>query len=444
MNRLMVVLGVGLVSALTTVAGEIADVTGRMEFFGNPNATWWVNDTSPREMKDLKSYQGRLYLTGGDWGKNAGACAVFSMDPFTCAFTNEYASRAEGLAWYRVLPDGSLVVSDSDNCDSWTAFFYRKDPVTGAWKKKSIVGDCPHTFDIVPLGTALVACGEGSIATSTNGFATSTDNGVWQRTFSLLPFKDCAYAITRGCKWHPYEEAAFGDAVTTQKAIRMVYKIDASTLAMTTKFGLTIPDCFDSSYDSAADRELQSADADLDVMLWHTTPISGDRVLAIVGGERASDILPYGLAVFRPSGDRFYAKRVRSIPSGVHPWDLMEYGGKIYCVVSSYDATNKKIVNGVWVSSDGETFAQLFTFSAPGIARCLEYIDGKFYFSFANRSGFKYPTVTGDGYLVGDVYRVDWALEPRRRPWPRLRRFPSPKVRLRTLDSGSPRLRRRT
>ena len=84
-------LGTALLSA--NVAGIAApDLTGSLEYVGNPGYSRWPANPHTRQVLDLAPHRGAIFVTGGDWSPNMGPCPIFAVDPYSGAYTNEFVA----------------------------------------------------------------------------------------------------------------------------------------------------------------------------------------------------------------------------------------------------------------------------------------------------------------------------------------------------------------
>ena len=121
-----------------TVHSEIAppDCTHFLKPLCNPNKTRWdtPEHAKARPITSLFTHGGRIYLSGGEWNANLGPCPIWSVNPASGEFTNEYSAATERIDWFREDDSGRLYAQCTDICERCPdkGPFFRRE-ANGAW-----------------------------------------------------------------------------------------------------------------------------------------------------------------------------------------------------------------------------------------------------------------------------------------------------------------------
>jgi hypothetical protein len=156
-------LKVARANASSSVSQSVSDVTSYVQRIGNP-----FTDKSiyGRNVWDMQLFNGRIYMGHGDTNSNAGPAQIWSYNPSTQSFTNEFTAPEEQVGPFRVI-GGQLYTPGNDATESWElGNFYRLDP--NGWVKKRTIPNALHVYDIaVHNGIMFAAIGTDS---TTNNF----------------------------------------------------------------------------------------------------------------------------------------------------------------------------------------------------------------------------------------------------------------------------------
>ena len=231
-------------AAEPTVHSEIAppDYTHLLKPLCNPNKTRWDNPehAKARPITSLFTHGGRIYLSGGEWNANLGPCPIWSVDPASGEFTNEYSAATERIDWFREDNSGRLYAQCTDICERCPdkGPFFRRE-ANGAWGVPAQPPPCQfpaedfsgatmaaqgyavHTWDLaiwkgrvftagygigwMPLDSTGVLSNATVCLEHPHGKALVITNGVIasekvkyhsQRFYSFLPFDDALFCYT--------------------------------------------------------------------------------------------------------------------------------------------------------------------------------------------------------------------------------------------------------
>ncbi len=183
----------GTDAELLTSAVQIAD-PHRARYPGNS-----LLECFARSIWDLHTFEGRIYIGGGDSWNNTGATAVWSLedDGASPELRLETVVDDEQVALFR--DDGDkLYVPGTDAIESWElGNFYVKQ--AGAWQKMRTVPNALHVWDLAPFQGKLYAfIGEER----GDSLLESTDQGVsWKplpkkvTAGTVIPFDDALLSM---------------------------------------------------------------------------------------------------------------------------------------------------------------------------------------------------------------------------------------------------------
>ncbi len=154
-----------------------------------------------RSIWDMHTFEGRIYLGGGDLARNTGPTEVWSLSE-TGVVTDlqlETVVQDEMVVQFRDC-DGTLFIPGSDATESWRfGNFYLKHE--GHWQKRRTIPGALHVFDIASLeGTlyaaAMTLSGESLFSSSDNGLSWTALESSPQVT-GLVAAGDSLFAISR-------------------------------------------------------------------------------------------------------------------------------------------------------------------------------------------------------------------------------------------------------
>ena len=411
------------------------DYSKHLKFLGNPNSSRWYGTNAvmrnSRFCMTLFPHRGRIYLSGGDWNGNTGSCPIFSIDPDTEMFTQEYSAGTESVTYFREGGDGRLYVPGMDlreGAETMGAYF-RRD-ADGTWTNMM---NCPignirefqkhfadqgyfiHTWDLacwkkkVFVAGYGISCGdEGtnemfkdaspSVTSCLTKVWMTTKNGrrfgtlVMRRFEAFLPFPDELFCYPLAYRYvtenesetkHVVEEWRFDEK-------KGVFKQGENT--------------WDNLYPD-----------DVPVPLFGNTARQGtipqcvtkfkNRCLYLAGSEGQRQ-RPRGLYSAMNVNHTVRAVKVK-LPEDEIPVNITVYENKI-AAMTIRRLEDGKFVNSVWESADGVEFRQLFTFKFrqgfPAGAFCK--VGKKWFFSVGVPiSPAAEPAVEYNGD-EGAVYRI--------------------------------------
>ncbi len=408
----------------------MADVTTSVVRLGNPAGTYNGAQTYARNVWDMQSYGGLLYIGSGNSDSahtsgppfidvNAGPRPVIVFDPGTGLFTTEGTSGAGGtlnteqIDTFRVIDFGGsegtqLVVPEHDpRADSNLGFYALK---SGTWRRHAASGSLgtpQHTYDCVPIGTKLIA-GGGNIGYS-QALSAWNNSGGEATTFMTGD----GSGGSRG--WSAFVLGGKGyiaGSIMADDSEQHLCEVNSGATAVT-QLGHT----FSTIFPSTSSGEVVSDQTPDEAVI--RRPVNFGTSLVFVGASKATDHQwsPFGLySVDEVSGsgglDSATFARL-TLPNSAVPYDLLVDGATLY-VLGAHTSGSDTVV-GVYSTTDLSSWAEQFTFTPNDVdtgtqgqtfARSFEKLSDIWYFGLGSDLGTQ-PANVGDilsfdGGAVGD------------------------------------------
>ena len=451
-------------AAATALHGAVPDVTGSLEYVGNPAKNRWPANPYPRGVLDLQFHKGKLLAGSGEVEVNPGPVYLYGIDPVTLDTRFEYSAGTEAISNFRVASWGELLVPSQDphEGDPNQAHVYIRG-TNGVWRKYlSINGKVPdlaqriiwnktHIWDMEEFDGRVFTAGyqlhwstnrcvkfvdTGSITNAHRPFYFMTPAHGCRRWMSLrrqmqfLRFADDLYAVPNSFIQPNYSA---GDSAPDCNKVEVFHwnsstmKFDESRQAMSTLFPNISSNDFRlvlSPLESHVWDDLPTGTYHpLIVRLGHTTPFKG-RVL-YVGcydtrqGRPALTSYPLPLigcsATVTASDGENTLKADRLSFDGdreEYPWDFAVVGDTVYALTSKPNASTMVVRHSVWKSTDGISFSRVLSFDFHQNMISLDYRDGWFWFGVGVKHatrGYAYDKKADE---AGAIYRVRLPQEP--------------------------------
>lgn len=421
---------------VSLVCAAAPDLTGSLEYLGNPAQSRWPSSSKSRHVQDLQPHRGKIYTSGGEWGNNTGPCPCFAVDPYSGAYVNEFDAGTDAIYEFKEFSDGRLYTSAVDPHENAANIGHTfRRGATGTWYayrnchggNLSDLGSSGypiHNWDMVEYGDKVFVCGYG-ISGSTNRCETKMFNATPTLTSSNRKVAPASWTDSSGgkysapygyslyrrfCAFLPFDDDLF--CVTTQPTLKNdrqtwneweEWRWDASLNrfnCQTNTWAGVAPGVTDAMMDCFA-----YSDGLATLQLWHPTRFK-DRVLYIVGGH-TYNITPVAAYSAVNENHTIKATRLDLGATSVKPFDIYATADAVYLVAAQAGTTTSTVTNSVWKSTDGVAFTPLFTFTSTRQASALCYYDGAFYFGMGANDYTKtcWPKVTGTD-VSGRIYRV--------------------------------------
>lgn len=143
---------------------------------GNPLSAYYTTQMFPRNPWAILPFDGKVFLTGGDSSNPAaGSYAIYSYDPATDAWTQEYVTQDEVSFQLRIWGSDLWSVGWDPNLDDTARLYVRE---SGVWRTLAVGPATGHTYDFVQWAA------DDWWFSSGGGFWRSTDQGA---TWTLGP-----------------------------------------------------------------------------------------------------------------------------------------------------------------------------------------------------------------------------------------------------------------
>ena len=374
-----------LVGALSVLAGPLSPPSlpgtsialaaparlGAPQNLGNPFLG--KRNVYARNVWDMQSYDGKIYLGHGDSASNSGSTPVFSLDPHSGQFTNEFTTTSEQVDEFFPI-GGELYTLDHDPVGANNGNLYCTDG--GNWCIKNNISGAIHEYGLVEHNGALFVGGSSSKTSvwrranggqNWSGVLTSQidssaykklfgpDFEIWgARAFMLLPVKGELYAVRQG--W------ISGNKAGTAGFFR--YNQNSGQFDQSPVTGATLSGGLSTGNDEVRYKRLVKLD-DGSVLTLMAQSINDHQwnPLALM---HVSAIAPGGVAAL-------------ALPGNAKPYDILRRGNLVY--VCAFDASHgQNVVFSLPASNVGRAPTEVLRFDAPTFARSFEEAGGDFYF----------------------------------------------------------------
>jgi len=368
-------------------AARALDVDAAVETLGNP----FQKGAYARNVWNMQVFSDRVYLAHGDTSNggptpNAGPIPIFSFNPATGQFTNEFTADDEQLSAYRII-NGRLCAPGMDAREDWSfGNFYRLED-TG-WKKHRTIPNGVHVYDLYDYkGELFVHLTGGSVVMS------STDSGAsWRNVPGAPSFGSFTFFELNGLLQGANGGGGFGSMWFEYNGASATRRTD---LTQTVLFPGTV----------------------LPASVQVTRPVTFAGKALYLGEGQHADITSWAnkfipFAAFAVHSLSPGAVDIRKIPlpSTDLPWDLLSRNDAVYLLASEkQEGTPDRFIIKAYRSSDLTTWTEVFRFTQPTFARSFEEINGDFYFGLGTDFGLAY---TASSYTddtrpeAGNILRV--------------------------------------
>jgi len=296
---------------------------------------------------DLKSYKNRLYIGSGDSVKNAGPIDIWSYNPTSEKFENEFTVPDEEIRSFKVL-NGALVVPGIDPKGPWDLgnFYQLKD---GVWKTIRNIFNGIHNLDMTIFGGILYA-GLGTAYGAV--VVVSEDHGKSWGTHHVRPSHR---GFARARSFFELENELY--VSTTGRSGSQIYRLVGETFLKDTR-----------GFFPGGRRH--------DALIVTKFTKHRDRSIYIGAAVWARD--PKDIFVARSSNDIVKI----DLPERMVPRDILSFNGKIFVLTHKFD-------RGDFISSVSElvrsaNLKPLFHFRKKSFARSFEKIGEYFYFGLGS------------------------------------------------------------
>lgn len=352
------------------------DLTAEVEVLGNPALEQYPQNAYPRNLWDMRYFEGKIYLGTGNSSnlgpaRNAGPVPVIAYDLGENVFNTEYTVADEQIDRFRII-DGKLTIPGHDPREGWKLGNFYQLREEGWMKQRNIPGGI-HTYDLIQFGETLFA-GLGSIK-GAEVYVSADYGETWTvvesdmelndqiRVMSLFPCADQVYVSTYSGECYVYEN---------KRLERLSVNL------------------FPDSYP-------------VERLHYVKRNVPFQKELVYIGANATNDhqSQPFGL-FHAPAIDR--ARKVELMP-GEAPWDLLSETDRCYVLTAALKdplEPNSPWVIRVRASEDLKKWPILFQFESPTFARSFEKRGDSFYFGLGS--------ATNDlSEATGELWRVQFS-----------------------------------
>jgi hypothetical protein len=337
-----------------------------VERLGNPLLhleTPWA-----RNVWDLQSYRGRLYVAHGDYHRNSGPFRVIAYDPELRRFVEEDVLPEEAVEAFHVF-EGELWAAGLDSTESWdwgSLYLRNKE----GWRRLKTIPNGVHVYSVARRQELLFVS------------HTTSDPDAPVRN---LRSRD------QGQTWKPVPTRPFGDPPLPipEMVIRDFFEIDGQLCGGTQgQLGpRPIALCHDGeAYEIRPVNAFPGADGPHPIRWGRPASFHGSLVyvgLASVpfNGGAGVDFRPVGLFAARTLEEA----RPVTLPEDAVPYDLLVSKGRLL-VLTAHEADGTHTIR-VLSTPDLESWSEVVRFSAPTFARSFELLGGDLYFGLGGHEG---------------------------------------------------------
>ena len=341
-----------------------------------------------RNVWDMQSFGGKIYLGHGDSAANSGATPIYSLNPSSGSFTREYNTSSEQVDEFFPIGD-ALYTLDHDPTGMQRGKLYRT--TGGAWSVAGAVDDSAHFYSMAQRDGKLWLAGSTWSATdpisawsgsgtawqsALTGFLRLTFGGqtislAGNRTWMLLPVKGQLYAVQ---EWMPQNDATNTGFWRLNDRSGQFERSGISGAQLAAGVG--------NSHTVRYKRQVSLDD--------------GSALTLLVQTVNDHQWVPLSLMWVRD----IQARQVSALalPGGALPYDIIRRDNAVY--VCAWDATKKQVVVfALSASNPAAAATEVLRFAAPTYARSFEEAGGAFYFGLGCDVG-------GEINPVGEIWKV--------------------------------------
>jgi len=329
-----------------------------------------------RNIWDMKTYKGKVYMGLGDYDRNKGPCNIHAYNSVTESIELTGQVYDEEVHKF-VIIDGKLVAPSIDPKSAWSGYagYYVTDG-TG-WEKKGVIKNNIHSYDFIKFDNTYFLAGatylsgvySSSIQSSTDGvnyseaklYVNNEEINYYYRTYELFVFKGKLYASSYNQLW--------------------------------SQTGLFMYDKNTKRFNKCTDKDFFFTSADLgsksstreDNLRAGRRIIFNDKTILIHKGnlQVSSDLVTY---------------QEKLVGNNNNVRDIIIIDDKIV-TLSGVVNPDGSYTTYVHTSKNAETFKEIFKFNAATYMKSFEYVDGSFIFGAGG-------SASATSTEVGRVYRV--------------------------------------
>lgn len=359
----------------TANAAVIKDVSAKVELLGNP----FTKSVIAKNVWDMQTYNGRVYLGHGDFNTNAGPIPVVYYDPSAGKFITQYTVNEEEINQYKVL-NGKLYIPGTDAREDWSyGNFYTLED-NDQWAANRTIPNANHVYDLAYYNGRLYAAtgttkpGWGEVLASDDMGKTWTSQmcqnmmfpGSWATT--LFELNSTLYASG---KMYFYPDAAIKGTVANYTNMLAI----TGTSSYAQRYSTSLASGISTSY-----------------VYYIVRPMTFNNSLVYLSQKlESSHYLPNSMYV---ATGLTQSRKVTLPETAALPSDLLVRDNTLYTLAYVKNAAGG-YTNIVYQSSDLQTWSELFRFQTDTFARSFEELNGDFYFGLGCDTLYK-PTSTGN------------------------------------------------
>jgi len=316
-----------------------------------------------RNIWDMQLYKGKIYLGAGNSSntgpaQNSGRVAIYSLQPDTGIFHDEYIAAEEQIDRFLVY-DEILYVPGHDATQTWDfGNIYFLDQASGQWVKRRTLPQALHVYDLLVQDGCIYAAGSvpefGAVFTSTDdGTTWSVQQLGSARIHSLFSLEGTVYAA---------------EVFRTDTRADNSLFVSASATPFQRLTGSTAHNVFPET----------RFDADRVKMI---RPVSAGDQLYYIGAYVHNDHQnrPFGLYRMMSQNSAMTFERLE-LEAGFVPRDILVRQNTLLILADTVTTTGSLVkVYAMDIAANSGPYP-ILEFNHTGFARSFEEADGRFYF----------------------------------------------------------------
>lgn len=339
---------------------EINDLTSLVQLLGNP----FTKATFAKNVWDMQTYNGRIYLGHGDFNNSTGPIPVIYYDPTNNKFVTQYTVNEEEICQFKVL-NGILFIPGTDAREDWSYGNFYTLENNGQWTKHRTIPNANHVFDMAYSNGQLYAAA-GTTRSGWGEVLTTKDMGItWSSVMPANMMFPGAWAtalfdlnskLYAAGKMFFYPASAITGSIAKYTNVLGISRTTSAPEQYTTRFAPGISLAYTYYIQRTATVNNQLVYCCQRIAASHWLPHS--MYVAASLNQSRKVIFPEGSAI---------------------PSDLAVRDNHIYVLAFIRKAACMH-TNIIYHSTDLHNWTELFRFDTDTFARSFEELNGDFYF----------------------------------------------------------------
>ena len=174
---------IGNINKLNSILKEKKDTTNPyflteiVDDNGNVPAYEYYSHIPSRSIKELKAYDGKIFMGIGDWTANTGPVKIIYYDTTDGKIKTSGTIPDEAVESFNII-DGTLYTTGTDPKNGWGyGSYYVYNEENNNWEQHELNNGWIHVFDIEKINNKLFMCGSTTAESKRTPVQVSYDNG---------------------------------------------------------------------------------------------------------------------------------------------------------------------------------------------------------------------------------------------------------------------------